>query len=185
MQDEKIVQLYWDRDEQAIRETADKYGTYCEAVAWNILRDREDSQECVNDTWLRTWNAIPPQRPRKLRMFLAKITRNLAFDKYKANNAVKRGGEMERVLYELAECTAGGTSLEDTAIASELADAVNRFVRALPERERNVFARRYFFAETMVEIGQRYGLSGKNVTVILTRTRKKLREYLKKGGYLP
>ena len=185
MQDEKIVQLYWDRDEEAIRETEEKYGTYCDAVAWNILHDREDSRECVNDTLLRAWNAMPPQRPQKLRMFLAKITRNLAFDKYKAKTAAKRGGETELVLYELAECVAAGESLEETVIVGELVAAVNRFVAALPARERNVFIRRYFFTETTAQIGERYALSVKNVTVILSRTRRKLRVFLEKGGYLP
>ena len=185
MEDENIIRLYWDRDEQAIRETADKYGTYCDAVAWNILRNREDSRECVNDTWFRAWNAMPPQRPQKLRMFLAKITRNLAFDKYKANTAAKRGGETELVLFELAECVAAGESLEETVIAGELAAAVNRFVGALPARERNVFVRRYFFTESTAQIGEKYSLSAKNVTVILSRTRTKLRAFLEKEGFLP
>ena len=185
MLDEKIVDLYWCRDERAIHETAHKYGAYCHSIAWNIVHNREDSEECVNDTWLRAWNGIPPQRPTKLRMFLAKITRNLAFDKYKAQTAQKRGGEIETVLYELAECITASETVEDHVIAQELKGAVNKFVCDLPLREGNVFVRRYFFAETAAQIGQKYGMSAGNVMVTLSRTRQKLRVYLEKEGYLP
>ncbi|MBO5868644.1 MAG: sigma-70 family RNA polymerase sigma factor [Oscillospiraceae bacterium] len=185
MQDEGILQLYWNRDEQAIEETAAKYGAYCNSIAWNILYNREDCQECVNDTWLQAWNIIPPQRPQRLRAFLGKITRNLAFDRYKAQNTKKRGGELEFVLYELAQCIAFNESLEERVSAEELKRLVNDFVRNLPDRERNVFVRRYFFVESAAQIGQRYQTSAGNVMVILSRTRKKLRAFLEKEGYLP
>lgn len=184
MRDEKILELYWRRDEAAIRETADKYGAYCHSVAGNILHSPEDCEECVNDTWLRAWNVIPPQCPRSLRMFLAKITRNLAFDRYKAQTAQKRSGEIVLVLDELAQCVTSGVSTEDHVIAEELKQAVNRFVNALPRREANLFVCRYFFVQSAAQIGSRYGLSAGNVMVILSRTRQKLRAYLEKEGYL-
>lgn len=183
MQDEKIVELYWSRDEAAIKETAERYGDYCHSVASNILSSPEDCEECVNDTYLRAWNGIPPQRPNSLRAFLAKITRNLAFDRYKAQTAQKRNKEMECVLEELDQCVHCGISAEDHVIAEELRMAVNRFVKALPQREANVFIRRYFFAEPVADISRKYGLSSGNVAVILTRTRQKLRAYLEKEGY--
>ena len=183
MEDAKILQLYWERNETAITETADKYGTYCTCIAQNILHSPEDCEECVNDTWLRTWNAIPPQRPKCLGAFLAKITRNLAFDRYKAQSAQKRNKEMEMVLDELADCLTTGITAEDHAVGKELEKAINTFLKALPEREGNLFIRRYFFVETPADIGKRYGISAGNVVVILTRTRQKLRVYLQKEGY--
>ena len=185
MTDNQIIALYWQRSETAISETADKYGAYCRTVADHILHSREDSEECVNDTWLRAWNAIPPQRPARLRMFLAKITRNLAFDKYKAQTAGKRGGgEAELILDELGECVSSDSDTESRFLARELEETVNRFVHTLPERDCDLFVRRYFFAEPIDAIAKRYGLSPNHVMVILSRTRQKLKAYLKKEGYL-
>lgn len=183
MHDDRIVELYWSRDEQAIGYTAEKYGAYCSSVAGNILHSPQDREECVNDTWLRAWNGIPPQRPGNLKMFLAKITRNLAFDRYKAQTAQKRNAGMELVLHELEECIPAAGQVEDRLIARELAACINGFVRGLPVREGNVFLRRYFFGEAPGEIGERYAISPGNVAVILARTRKKLRAHLEKEGY--
>lgn len=185
MEDSQIMELYWQRSADAIAQTAGKYGAYCLAIAEHILRSAEDSEECVNDTWLRAWNAIPPQRPGSLRMFLAKITRNLAFDRLRAQSAEKRGGgEITLVLDELAEGLGGGTDTEAVCEVRELRRFMGRFVSSLPEREGNVLVRRYFFAEPVAEIAERYGLSENNVMVMLSRTRKKLRTQLKKEGYL-
>lgn len=185
MEDNQIVELYWQKNTDAISETANKYGTYCFTVADNILHNCEDSEECVNDTWLHVWNAIPPQKPNVLRMFLAKITRNLSFNRFNAKNAEKRGGgEIILVLDELAECLANETDVEAAYERRELEQCIRYFVRALPEREGNVFVRRYFFTETVAEIAKRYGLTENNVMVILSRTRKKLKAELKKEGYL-
>ncbi len=185
MDDSQIIELYWQRDTDAISETAGKYGAYCFAIADNILHNAEDSEECVNDTWLHAWNAIPPQRPGSLRMFLAKITRNLSFNRFNAKNARKRGGgEIALVLDELAECLGGGTDTESAYEAKELRQSIRDFVRALPERDGNVLVRRYFFAESIADIAKRYGLTENNVTVILSRTRRKLKAYLLKEGYL-
>ncbi|MCM1027832.1 MAG: sigma-70 family RNA polymerase sigma factor [Roseburia sp.] len=185
MEDRQIVELYWQKNMSAISETADKYGAYCFQIANNILQNAEDSEECVNDTWLHAWNAIPPKRPDALRMFLAKVTRNLSFNRFQAKNAGKRGGgEIPLVLDELAECLAGGANVEAAYEAAELEECIRRFVRSLPERDRNVFLRRYFFTEPTAAIAKRYGLTGNNVTVILSRVRKKLRLKLMKEGYL-
>ena len=184
MEDSQLIELFWQKNPDAISETAGQYGAYCFAIAEHILGNPEDSEECVNDTWLRAWNAIPPQRPDVLRLFLAKITRNLAFNRLQARNAEKRGGgEIALVLDELGECLGGGTDAAAEYEAKELAQCVRRFVRALPGRERDVLVRRYFFAEPAAEIARRYGLTDNHVMVILSRTRKKLRAYLLKEGY--
>lgn len=182
--DSQIIELYWQRNPDAISETAGKYGAYCFAIADNILHNAEDSEECVNDAWLRAWDAIPPQKPGVLRLFLARVTRNLALDRFQARKAEKRGGgEAALVLDELGECL-GGADTEAAFEIKELRRSIRRFVRALPEREGNVLVRRYFFAESAMEIARRYGLSENNVAVILSRTRKKLKAHLMKEGYL-
>ena len=185
MEDSQIVELYWRKDADAISETSSKYGPYCFAIADNILHNTEDSEECVNDTWLHAWNAMPPQRPNVLRMFLAKITRNLSINRFKARSTEKRGGgEILLVLDELADCLAGETDVEREYEGRELEQRIRRFVRGLPERDGNVFVRRYFFTEPVAAIAERYGLTKNNVMVILSRTRKKLRHKLAKEGYL-
>lgn len=174
MEDSQIVELYWQRNADAISETANKYGAYCFTIADNILHSAEDSDECINDTWLHAWNAMPPQRPNVLRMFLAKIIRNLAFDRFNARNAEKRGGgEISLVLDELEECLNGGVNTEAVYEAKELRQCIQRFVRALPERDGNVLVRRYFFADSVADIAKRYALTENNVMVILSRTRRK------------
>lgn len=184
MRDELIVQLYWDRDEEAIVHTRRKYGGFCYRIARNVLALHEDAEECVSDTWLRAWNTMPPQRPSLLQQFLAKITRHLAFDRFKRNTAQKRGGgQLELVLSELETCIPGPGTPEEDFIAKELADSVNRFVQALPERDANVFVRRYFFTEPMSDIAARYGMTDNNVAVTLSRIRSKLRVHLEKEGY--
>lgn len=184
MEDSQIIELYWKKNTDAISKTADKYGAYCYAIAENILHNHEDSEECVNDTWLHAWNAMPPQKPNVLRLFLAKITRNLSLDRFNVRNAEKRGGgEVTLVLDELVECFNGGADTETAYEAKELRQCIRRFVRSLPEREGNVLVRRYFFAESIADIAQRYGLTENHVTVMLSRTRKKLKAHLLKEGY--
>ncbi len=184
MEDALIIELYWQRNEDAIKETDNKYGAYCFSVANNVLRDKGEAEECVNDTYLRAWNAMPPKRPSLLRAFLAKITRRLAFNRYDANAAKKRGGgETAAVLEELAECIASETDVESEYMAKELGECVRNFVNTLPERDGNVFVRRYFFVDTVGEIAKRYGLKENNVAVILSRTRAKLKKTLEREGY--
>ena len=184
MEDAAIVELFFSRSEQAIRETMEKYGAYCMTVSRNILRDEEDAEECVSDTWVKAWNAIPPERPRVLKCYLAKITRNLAINRYHQKHAARRGGtETKMVLDELEETVAGQQNVEDLVTAKELRLTIDAFVRALPEREGNVFIRRYFYTEAVDAIAKRYGLSANNVSVMLNRTRKKLKNHLLEAGY--
>ena len=185
MEDRQITELFWQRNTDAISEASRKYGAYCRAIADGILHSPEDAEECVNDTLLRAWNAIPPQRPAVLRLFLARITRNLALDRFEARTAEKRGGgQMALVLEELSECLPGRTDVERDCEVRELEERIRRFTRALPEREGNVFVRRYFFMEPVSEIAVRYGMSENHVMVSLSRTRKKLKSRLKKEGFL-
>ena len=184
MEDHEIIELYFQRKEEAIKETDSKYGSYCFAIAENILHNAEDSEECVSDTWLKAWNAMPPKRPNVLRMFLAKITRNIAFNFFNARMAKKRGGEeIHLVLDELAECIANESDTENEYLAKELEQCIKLFVRELPEREGNVFVRRYFFTESVAMIAKRYRITDNNVMVMLSRTRKKLKAHLEKEGY--
>lgn len=184
MEDHAIVDLYWSRNPEAIRRTNEKYGNYCRAVARNILSDRRDAEECVNDTWLQAWNAMPENRPGLLGPFLAKITRNLAFNRWRADRAEKRGGgELPLVLDELAECASPDHTLQ-TIEAAELEAVVGRFLLTLPERECNVFLRRYWFTEPMADIAKRYGMRETTVRTSLFRSREKLRRHLEKEGLL-
>ena len=184
MDDEKIIDLYWQRDENAIAQTDQKYGTYCRTIAHNILHDHEDSEECVNDTWLQAWESIPPAWPGVLRLFLARITRNLSINRYYARSSQKRGGgQTALVLEELAECLADHSDVESTCEANELNECIRLFVRSLPEQEGNVFVRRYFFTDSVAEIARRYRLTENHVMVMLSRTRKKLRLHLEQEGY--
>ena len=184
MTDEKIIELYFARNEVAIEETDRKYGMYCFQISNNILNCREDSEECVNDTWLKTWGSIPPTKPQCFRLFLARIVRNLSFNKYKAKYTDKRGtGEIALILDELEECIAGKNDVEDFYMTKELQSTINMFVCSLPERECNVFVRRYFYSDSIKDISKRYDLSENNVRVMLNRTRNKLKVRLKKEGY--
>ena len=184
MEDEAILELYFARDEAAIAETDRKYGSYCFHVANTILDCREDAEETVSDTLFRTWDAIPPQRPEFLRLFLAKITRNLAFTRWRKKNALRRGGgETELALEELAGCIPGGERADDRLNARELASTIRRFLDTLPEREQDIFLRRYFFLEESAAIALRYGMKPANVLRILSRTRSKLKNYLTREGY--
>ena len=184
MEDGKILDLYFDRDEQALEETRKKYGDYCFAVANGILGCAEDAEEVVSDTWLRAWDSIPPKRPAFLRLFLGKIARNLAFTCWRNRNAEKRGGgETELVLEELSECIPGREAVDDALNAKELAQAIRTFLDTLPEREQDVFLRRYFYSEATPVIAGCYGMKEANVLRILSRTRKKLKDYLTKEGY--
>lgn len=185
MRDEQIIELYWQRKETAIDETKAKYGGYCYTIANNILRNHEDSEECVGDTYLKTWNSIPPQKPDKLRLFLARITRNLAIDRYKYRTAAKRSGqETDLMLDELEEIVTSDSSPDREIEVKELAKSINLFLRTLPERDCSVFIRRYFFAESAADIGKRLNLSPGNVGVVLSRVRAKLRKHLEKEGYI-
>lgn len=184
MNDDQILDLYFARDERAITETDTKYGAYCLQVADRILSDSLDAEEAVNDTWLRAWNTIPPKRPSVLKLYLAKITRNLAFSKYRALTAEKRGGgEIALALDELAGCIGTEEDIGSRLNKQELTESIQRLLEGVPPRDRNIFIRRYFFVESTADIAARYGLKESNVLMILTRVRKKLKEHLIKEGY--
>lgn len=185
MEDKKIVAMYWARNPDAIAATQDKYGMFCYQLAWRLLSQSEDSQECVNDTYLAAWNAMPPHRPQVLSMFLAKLLRRIAINRLKHNLSQKRGGGAVSVpLEELAECLSGCESPENQIIAQELSQTIRRFVKGLPHREGDVFVRRYFFAETMEQIAADYRMTENHVAVMLHRTRRKLKAHLIQEGYL-
>lgn len=184
MDDAKIVQLYFNRDERAIPATTDKYGNYCTSIAKNILGNYEDAEECVNDTYLNTWNAIPPHRPKMLSTFLGKIVRNLAFNKYKHNTADKRGGgEITAVLDELADCVSGIENVEQSYEYKELVRAINDFLGTLPAHKRNIFVCRYWYTDSISDIAARYDMTHSAVSMMLNRLRTKLHNYLTKRGY--
>ena len=184
MEDEKIIELYFSRNEQAVAETDKKYGAYCFTLASSILCNREDAEETVSDTYLKTWQAIPPKKPTVLKMFLAKITRNLAFSRWRSLTADKRGGgELALVLEELSGCLASQERVEDRLNAKELAKTIRCFLNTLPQREQDIFLRRYFFVEESEDIAVRYGMKRATVLRTLSRTREKLKAYLHEEGY--
>ena len=184
MEDSRIIQLFWDRSQEAISAAAEKYGAYCSAVAGNILSSDQDVEECVNDTWLGAWNAMPPHRPGRLAVFLGKLTRNLAFNRYKRLRAQKRGGgQFELVLEELGECVSGTQDVEQELDRVALAEAIDAFLAGLPKKQRALFLWRYWHGAPVGEIARRAGMTEGNVSVTLHRLRKRLKEHLIKGGF--
>ena len=185
MDDKEIIDMYWKRDQKAIYYTTQKYESYCFAIAKNILTCREDSEECVNDTWLTAWNEMPPKKPDILKLFLARITRNSAINRLKAMTAKKRSGKEAAVaIEELSECVGDGKDISNELEAKELEKTIGVYVSQLPVREGDIFTRRYFFTDSIKTIATRYGITPHNVSVILQRVRASLKEYLKKEGYI-
>lgn len=184
MDDSLIVQLYWDRNEAAISESSKKYGAYCAAIARNILQNRSDAEECVNDTWLHAWNAMPPHMPSVLSTFLGKITRNLSFDRFKRLHREKRGGcSVELVLDELAECVSGKDDTERRWEENELINEIDRFLSRIPEDKRYMFILRYWYADSVSDIAERFQTSANNVSAALSRLRQKLKLHLIERGF--
>ncbi len=184
MEDVKIVQLYWDRNESAISETANKYGNYCTSIAQNILGDHEDAQECVNDTYLNAWNSMPPHRPNMLRTFLGKITRNLSFNKYKHDRARKRGdGQISAILDELSECVSGKDDVQAEVEYHELVRAIDEFLDSLSPQKRRIFVCRYWYNDSISEIAKQFCMKENAVSMTLRRIRSKLQQYLVDRGY--
>ncbi|MDO5409664.1 MAG: RNA polymerase sigma factor [Lachnospiraceae bacterium] len=183
MDDNKIIRLYMERSEQAISETSVKYGRYCHFIAFNILQNDNDAEECVNDTYLRTWNSIPPKQPNRLQTFLGKITRNLALNRYEKQSAKKRGsGLIPVILDELGECISSEARTENIVDELAVKDILDSFLRKLPAETRKIFVRRYWYMDSVKDIAAAYKLSESNVTVTLFRTRKKLKELFEKEG---
>ena len=179
MEDQAIIALFLDRSEQAILELSNKYGRLCCKIAGNTLHNSLDTEECVNDTWLRAWDSIPPQRPGRLSAFLGRIARNLALDRYDYNHAAKRSGPFDQLLSELSECI---PCQRDDFAQLELTQILNSFLHSLPESRRNLFLRRYWYCESVEELGRRYRMSQSAVKSSLFRTRNKLKAYLEKEG---
>lgn len=178
-----IVELYWQRNESAIAETAAKYGKYCYAIAYGVLGNAGDAEESVNDTYLDAWNSMPPHRPSVLATFLGKLTRRISIDRWRRRNADKRGGgRMELVLEELSECIAAGGDVERAVEEQMLGESINRFVKALPQPEQQVFLCRYFYMDGVEDIAKRFGFTQSKVKSMLHRTRAKLRKFLEKEG---
>ena len=185
MDDKQIVDLYFARKEQAIRETAKKYGKYCFAIARNILQNSSDAEETVNDTYMGAWNSIPPHQPAMLSTYLGKITRRLALKRWTANRTQKRGGsEIALALEELAGCIPSDFDVESRINEDELTQILNDFVRNLPNPERHVFLCRYWYLDSIEAIARRFDFSQSKVKSMLGRTRKKLYAHLQKEGYL-
>ena len=184
MDDHEIIELYWQRDEEAIEHTAKKYGAYCMRISLNILQNQADSEENVNDTYMMAWKTIPPNRPNVFIAFLGKLSRNLALNRYKANHTQKRCvNEFAASLDELDICTPSNITVEDTIGISELGKIINLFLHEQKEEARNVFICRYFYHESIEEIAKRFGYSQSKIKSMLMRTRNRLRERLEKEGY--
>ena len=182
MSDEEIIDLFFERSEQAISELAAKHGSAVKRVAFNILGDLEDAKECVNDTWLGAWHSIPPHRPAPLRTFVCRIARNLATKKYHANLAQKRNSQYDVVLDELAECIPCINSVEDHVEADELATIINGFLDTLPYEDKFLFMRRYWFADSLADAARMAGMSYNTAAVHLHRVKEKLKKLLQKEG---
>lgn len=184
MDDNTIVDLYWNRSESAISETAAKYGSFCYSIAYNILTNKEDADESVSDTYLAAWNSIPPRRPSLLSAFLGKITRHISIDRWRSRSAYKRGGgEMDLALEELDYCIPGGETPEQRYERKELSLALNRFLESLPETERSIFLCRYWYLDPIDRIAENFGFSHSKVTSLLHRLRGRLRTHLEKEGF--
>lgn len=185
MEDEKIIEMYWNRDEQAIRASMENYGSYCHTVAAAILGNNFDAEEAVADTWLKAWNAIPPQRPNCLRLFLGRITRNISLSIWRKNHADSRGGgQVSLALEELAECVSTGETPETVVSIRELEQAISAFLCDKPAKSREIFLRRYFYLEDSKAIAKSYAMTDTAVRMHLMRTRRELKEYLLKEGHI-
>lgn len=183
MEDQQIIQLYWDRLEQAIVESERKYGSYCRSIARRILAVEEDAEECVNDTWLHAWNAMPPQRPSILSAFFGKLARNLSLDRWRRNRAAKRGGsQVELALHELGDCLPASGGPEQALDEKETGRVISEFLRTQPELDRALFIRRYWHLEPITFLSQEFHLRESQIKSRLFRTRQRLKAALEKEG---
>ena len=183
MEDNQIIDLYWARSQQAIAESELKYGAYCRTVARNILDRAEDAEECVNDTWLRAWNTIPPQRPSFLQAFFGKLTRNLSLDRWRRDRAQKRGGsQVELALEELEDCLAARDRVDEAVDAQTTAGLISDFVRKLPRQDRLLFVRRYWYLDDIQTLSKTFGMGQSQVKSRLHRIRQRLKTQLEQEG---
>ncbi len=184
MDDNEIIELFFARDECAIESASREYGAYCTAIAKSILDDQGAAEECVNDTWLKCWQSIPPQRPRSLKSFAGRIVRNLALSALRSETARKRGGgQVQLALDELSEVVSGGETPEGALDRQAFRAALDGFLAALPERDRNLFLRRYWYLDSVEALAKRFRMSRTHVTTTLHRLRQKLRVHLQQEGF--
>ena len=183
MNDQKIIELFFERSEQAIGELDKKYGRICHKVSYNILNNQQDAEECVNDAYLGAWNAIPPAKPDPLLAFVCKIVRNVSLKRREQNTAAKRNSRYDVAMEELENCLASA-GVEEEIAERELTEIIESFLDSLSKENRVIFLRRYWFSDTYADISRRVGLTEKNISVRLTRIRKDLRKYLTERGVL-
>lgn len=184
MEDAMIIDLYFKRAEQAITETDLKYRPYCESIGYHILKDHQDTEECVNDCYFHTWNAIPPARPDSLRCFLGKIMRNLSLDRYRKKHSQKRGGnEFEVVLDELNDCVPSDDPVWDSCNGKLLGEAIDKFLDRIPKKQCIVFIKRYYFCKSIKEIAKECSMTTTHVKVLLYRIRGALKRYLETENF--
>ena len=185
MNDESIIELFFVRDEKALNETSQKYGALCTKIAMNVLADSGESEEVVNDTYHKAWNTIPPQKPKSLGAYLSVITRNLALDRYRKKKAAKRiDDSLITTLDEIAQSLPDSFNIEHHSEQLQFIKKINTFLSKLPKGQRIIFVRRYFYFDSINDISQRYGYTQSNITVTLTRIRKKLAAFLEKEDML-
>ena len=184
MDDEKIIELFFNRSEQVIEEVDKKYGKTCHNISYNILHNKLDAEECVNDAYLGAWNAIPPARPNPLLTYLCKIVRNLSLKRYEFNTAIKRNSTYDVAMEELESCLSSPETIESEIALKELTHIIENFLDSLSMENRVIFLRRYWFSDTYSDIAARVGMTEKNVSVRLTRIRENLRNYLKEREVL-
>ena len=184
MNDEKIIELFFSRDEEALREIQKKYGDLCAYIASNFLALREDREECVNDTLLALWNSIPPAKPKNLPAYISQVARRQAINKSRANNAWKRGGQVQQVNEEFLSMLDDGTDLADQYESRRAGELISKFLRGLGESERQMFIMRYWFDMTPSQIAKQMRCGESKAKMTLLRTRKKLAQYLKKEGIM-
>ena len=182
MEDNKIIELYWNRNEKAIIETQKKYGNYCNTIAYNILQNKEDSKEALNDTYLKVWNSIPNEKPNIFKLFLARIIRNISIHKYNNLKAKKRNSNMEIVLEELEECLPSTETIEAKTEYNELVNYLNTFLKQLPLQKRKIFLDRYWYLSSIKDISSKNKMKENNVKVMLFRLIKDLKDYLNERG---
>lgn len=184
MEDTEIIELFWKRDETAIQELSSKYSGYCYKIAWNLLENREDTEECLNDTWFAAWKYMPPQRPSVLSVFLGRITRGFAIDTFRKKHAAKRKEADFHRVYEEMEGMNFSYSVEEQMAEKELVKTIEKFLWKLSEADRDIFIRRYWYFDTIKEIAQRHGVSQGCIKTNLYRNRKKLYHILRKEALL-
>lgn len=184
MDDQSIVELYLQRDENAIKESRNKYEAYCYRIAMNILSVAEDVEECINDTWISVWNRIPPVIPKSLKAFLGKLVRDISLSRYRAVHAKKRYNGMELILDELAECIPSGQDIQESLEQKELSGTVNGWLDSLPQEDRVLFVKRYYYGETVKQLSEMQSCTENQMAQKMMKLRNKLKAHLLSGGVL-